>query len=78
MAPLPLLIQHLELGPDAVLGPSREDISSRSSLKQCVPLGHARITLIITFTKDSPLRLLSHFDVTCLFIFGLSVKPVGS
>ena len=46
MAPLPLLIQHLELGPNAVLeGPSREDISSRSSLKQCVQLDHVHITL---------------------------------
>lgn len=79
MAPLPLLIQHLELGPNAVLeGPSREDISSRSSLKQCVQLDHVHITLIITFTKDSPLKLLSHFGVTCLFIFGRSMKHVGS
>ena len=67
------------LGPNAVLeGPSREDISSRSSLKQCVQLDHVHITLIITFTKDSPLKFLSHFGVTCLFIFGRSVKRVGS
>ena len=66
MAPLPLLIQHLELGPNAVLeSPLREDISSRSSLKQCVQLDHVRIMLTITFTKDSLLKLLRHFGVTC-------------
>lgn len=79
MAPLPLLIQDLELGPNAVLeSPLREDISSRSSLKQCVQLDRVRIMLTITFTKDSLLKLLSHFGVTCLFIFGRCVKHVGS